>query len=78
MIRKLATVGRVIGIAALFVGPLSICGVALAAGSSAAQSGTSQSGKDCSTLDKTTKAYRDCISGKSSGGAGGSSGTTGR
>jgi len=72
MIRKLATAGRVIGIAALLIGPLSV-GAALAAGSS-----TSPSGKDCSAFDKSTKAYRDCISGKSSGDntRGGSTSTT--
>lgn len=70
MICKLATVGRVTGIATLLAGPLAIGGVALAAGPS-----TSPSGKDCSALDKTTQAYRDCIAGKSSGGT---SGTTGR
>ena len=66
MIRKLATVGRVVGIAALLAAPLSIGGVALAAG---AGPSTSAPSKDCSTLDKTTQAYRDCISGKSSSGS---------
>ena len=70
MIRKLATAGRVVGIAALLAAPLSIGGVALAADSG---SSTTMPSKNCSTLDKTTKAYRDCISGKSSG-----SGTMGK
>jgi hypothetical protein len=68
MIRMLATAGRVVGIAALLAAPLSIGGVAMAAGTGSSPS-TSAPSKDCSTLDKTTKAYRDCISGKSSGGS---------
>jgi hypothetical protein len=76
MIRKLATVGRVIGVAALLAAPLSVGGVALAGDTGTS---TSQSGKDCSTLDKSTKAYRDCMAAtKGSGGntSGGSTRTT--
>jgi hypothetical protein len=74
MIRKLATAGRVIGIATLLIAPFSVG--ALAAGSSTG-TGTTTS-KDCSTYSKNTKAYRDCMAGKSSGGntSGGSTRTT--
>jgi hypothetical protein len=74
MIRKLASAGRVIGIATLLLAPFSVG--AIAAGSS---TGTgSSTSKNCSSYDKNTKAYRDCMAGKHSGGntSGGSTPST--
>lgn len=76
MLRKLATAGRVIGIATVLIFPFSLG--AMAAGSSTGTTTGTSTSKDCSTYDKSSKDYRDCMAGKHSGGntSGGSTRTT--